>query len=108
MYCFMTDWSRIKFEALDGPSADEITAKNATRLVLLPTAVLSRLDKKKSECTSDAKLILPGPLKARGFDGTDWECRDGNSNWWYLVSLRGQIAPTSLFELVNGYGTSGP
>ncbi|KFZ24803.1 hypothetical protein V502_00713 [Pseudogymnoascus sp. VKM F-4520 (FW-2644)] len=107
MYCSMRDWSRIKFEALDGPPADEITAKNATRLVLLPTAVLSRLDK-KSECTSDSKLISPGPLKARGFDGTDWECRDGNSDWWYLVSPRGQIAPISLFELINGYGTSGP
>ncbi|OBT77540.1 hypothetical protein VF21_04551 [Pseudogymnoascus sp. 05NY08] len=33
MYCSMTDWSRIKFEASDGPSTDEVTAKNATRLV---------------------------------------------------------------------------
>ncbi|OBT43998.1 hypothetical protein VE00_05667 [Pseudogymnoascus sp. WSF 3629] len=107
MYYSMTDWSRIKFEALDGPSTDEVTAKNATRLVLLPISVLSRLDK-NPECTSDAKLILPGPLKARGFDGTDWECLDDNLDWWYLVPRRDEIASTSLFELINGYGTSGP
>ncbi|OBT97840.1 hypothetical protein VE01_04985 [Pseudogymnoascus verrucosus] len=107
MYCSMIGWSRIKFEALNGPSTDEITAKNADRLVLLPTALLSRLDK-NPKCKSDANFILPGPLKAQGFDGTNWECLDGNSDWWYLVPQEDQISHTSIFELINGYGTLGP
>ncbi|KFX91064.1 hypothetical protein V490_06097 [Pseudogymnoascus sp. VKM F-3557] len=101
MYYSMSSWSRKRFEALDGPSLDQITAKNAMTLIAFPKELVRRLDR-RPRCTSDGT----DALEARGYDGRYWKCRDGDIDWWYPAPSRNEIFPTLPGELVNRHDTS--